>query len=101
MIWCDDQLFFIALCNLSNCDGFRWISSFFAADFESSKVAAATLYAFDTLVFNVPINLSSFALALKAWLCWAIPYKLTGEMSIVSRLILSFLLGFTHEKFSG
>ena len=49
---------FITSCNLSNCDAFRWISSFFAADSESSKVAAAALYAFDMLVFNVSINLS-------------------------------------------
>ena len=93
---------FLASCNLSNCDAVRWIS-FFAADSESSKVAAATLYAFDMLVFNVSINLSSCALAVEAQLWWANPCKLTDEIPIpiVSRLVLSLFLGVTHEQLSG
>ena len=78
-------------------------SHFFAADSESSKVAAATLYAFDMLVFNVSINLSSCALAVEAQLWWANPCKLTDEIPIpiVSRLVLSLFLGVTHEQLSG
>ena len=65
-------------------------------DSELASWSVLTTYASHD-VFSTSTALSNLFFAVEAWLCWTTLCKWTGEIPIVSRLVLSFFFGISQE----